>query len=123
MHMKIRQLALLIVGACLPCWILAGGAVTPKQDPRDFGPRDLRDAVEAHRYAQREEVQHEEAWAGRRLTPSELAQLREQVRQQWPARILVVAPAELRSGDRMGAAPVSTVVPVVRVWPARSERP
>lgn len=45
---------------------------------------EVRQAVQAHRAAQREEVQREEASAGRRLTPAELAELRSQVRQQWP---------------------------------------
>lgn len=47
---------------------------------------DLRDAVEAHRASQREEVRREETSAGRRLTAAELAELRAQVRQQWAPR-------------------------------------
>ena len=47
---------------------------------------EVRQAVQAHRAAQREEVQREEASAGRRLTPAELAELRSQVRQQWSPR-------------------------------------
>ncbi len=47
---------------------------------------EVRQAVQAHRAAQREEVQREEASAGRRLTPAELAELRSQVRQQWAPR-------------------------------------
>lgn len=48
--------------------------------------QEVRQAVQAHRAAQRAEVQREEAWAGRRLTPAELAELRSQVRQQWVPR-------------------------------------
>jgi hypothetical protein len=47
---------------------------------------EVRQAVEAHRSAQREEVRREEAAAGRRLTAAELAELRSQVRQQWTPR-------------------------------------
>lgn len=47
---------------------------------------EMRDAVEAHRAAKREEVMRQEAAAGRRLTPAELAELRQQVRQQWVPR-------------------------------------
>ena len=52
-------------------------------DPRR---NEMRDAVEAHRAAKREEVMRQEAAAGRRLTPAELAELRQQVRQQWVPR-------------------------------------
>ena len=48
--------------------------------------QEVRQAVQAHRAAQREEIQREEASAGRRLTPAELAELRSQVRQQWTPR-------------------------------------
>ncbi|HJS05451.1 MAG TPA: hypothetical protein VJ832_18385 [Variovorax sp.] len=47
---------------------------------------EVRDAVDAHRAAKREEVRRHEAAAGRRLTPAELAELRQQVRQQWVPR-------------------------------------
>lgn len=48
--------------------------------------QEVRQAVQAHRAAQREELQREEASAGRRLTPAELSELRSQVRQQWAPR-------------------------------------
>jgi hypothetical protein len=57
---------------------------------------ELRDSVEAHRAAKREEVRRQEAAAGRRLTPAELAELRQQVRQQWVPRPDHPAP-ELRT--------------------------
>jgi hypothetical protein len=44
---------------------------------------EVRDAVAAHRAAQREEIRREEAIAGRRLTAAELFELRQQVRGQW----------------------------------------
>ena len=52
----------------------------------DLRRNEVRDAVEAHRAAKREEVRREEAAAGRRLTAAELAELRQQVRQQWTPR-------------------------------------
>lgn len=73
-------------------FILALGAALPVAASAEFlkvgGPRrdEVRAAVAAHRAEQREEIQHDEAVAGRRLTPAERAQLREQVRSQWSAR-------------------------------------
>lgn len=71
--------------------ILALGAALPLAASAEFmkvGPRrdEVRAAVAAHRAEQREEIRHDEAVAGRRLTPAERAQLREQVRSQWPTR-------------------------------------
>lgn len=59
--------------------------------------RSLRAAVEAHRAATRAEARQGEAIAGRRLTPAELAELRQQVRQQ--------ASAESVPPERMIPAP------------------
>ena len=71
----------LVFSACSVSWaatgfVQVGGATR----------HEVRQAVQAHRAAQREEVQREEASAGRRLTPAELAELRSQVRQQWSPR-------------------------------------
>ena len=70
---------LLVACACSPVWaeardLLRGG------DPQRS---EVRSAVATHRESQREEVQREEQAAGRRLTAAELAELRNQVRQQW----------------------------------------
>ena len=79
MNSTAYTLPLLLACACSPLW--AGG--------RDFlrigdtQRNETRRAVESHRESQREEVQREEQAAGRRLTPAELAELRNQVRQQW----------------------------------------
>ena len=73
---------------------------------------DLRDAVEAHRSSQREEVRREEAVAGRRLTAAELAELREQVRQQWAARAEAIRSAEPQPVERMVSAPEARAVQV-----------
>jgi len=67
---------------------------------------ELRDAVEAHRAAKREEVRRQEAAAGRRLTPAELAELRQQVRQQWvprPDPIPVLRPEVIHSAESQAA--------------------
>ncbi|RZL89337.1 MAG: hypothetical protein EOP82_20005 [Variovorax sp.] len=86
-------------------------------DPRR---NDVRNAVEAHRAATREEVRREEAAAGRRLTPAELAELRQQVRQQWaPRQDVIIQSAESQPAERAMPAPV----PNSRVLPARSQRP
>jgi len=60
---------------------------------------DVRRAVEVHRASQREELQREEAAAGRRLTPAELAELRSQVRQQWTPRYDAPRPGESTAPD------------------------
>jgi len=80
--------------------VLALGAALPLAASAEFlkasGPRrdEVRAAVDAHRAEQRDEIRHDEAVAGRRLTPAERAQLREQVRSQWPARPDVTQTAE-----------------------------
>ena len=78
--------SLLVAGTCLPAWagpagLLAVGG-TPRVDARESG-------------------------AGRRLSPAELAQLRQQVRQQWAPAQDVVRSAESQPAERMmpGAPP------------------
>jgi hypothetical protein len=85
----------------------------------DSRSNEMRDAVEAHRAAKREEVRRQEAAAGRRLTAAELAELRQQVRQQWTPRQEVVHSAESQPAERMTPAPSSTG----RVVVPRSQRP
>ena len=74
------MLSLLVAGACQPIWagpsglLAVGGA--PRLDGRDAG-------------------------AGRRLSPAELAQLRQQVRQQWAPAQDVVRSAESQPAERM----------------------
>ena len=71
----------------------------------DLRRNEVRDAVEAHRAAKREEVRREEAAAGRRLTAAELAELRQQVRQQWTPRQEIVHSAESQPAERMATTP------------------
>lgn len=81
-------------------FVLALGAALPMAASAELlkigGPRrdEVRAAVAAHRAEQREEIRQDEAVAGRRLTPAERAQLREQVRSQWPARTDATQTAE-----------------------------
>jgi hypothetical protein len=94
-------------------------------DPRR---NEMRDAVEAHRAAKREEVIRQEAAAGRRLTAAELAELRRQVRQQWvprPESTPELGPELIRSAESQPAerlvpdpAPKSTLLTA-----PRSQRP
>jgi hypothetical protein len=48
-----------------------------------------------------EEVQRQEALSGRRLTPTELAELRQQVRQQWAGGPEVVQASQVPAGERI----------------------
>ncbi|MBB1599177.1 hypothetical protein [Variovorax sp. UMC13] len=73
---------LLIASASSMSWAAPNGILQVGGATRS----EVRRAVESHRSSQREELQREEAAAGRRLTPSELAELRSQVRQQWTPR-------------------------------------
>lgn len=68
---------------------------------------EVRNAVAAHRAAQREEVQREEAAAGRRLTAAELFELRQQVRGQWtpPGAGPLMNSAESQPAERIVPAP------------------
>ena len=108
-HMTVRSCSLLIAGLCLPLWVAAEGIWAPAKGNDEFNGRDLRKAVQAQRVVERDELQREEAWAGKRLTPLELAQLREQVRQQWPGRMSVYSPAESRPLGRVVSTPVSNM--------------
>ncbi len=69
---------------------------------------EARSLAEAHRAGQREEVQRVEAAAGRRLTPAELAQLRQQVRQQWEPRQELVQSAQSQPVQQFVTTPLST---------------
>ncbi len=101
------MLPLVIVLLCLPALLLV--PATADQNDRvqlsQLHRIDLRDAVVAHRASQRETVRRGEANAGRRLTAAELAELREQVRQQWAARSEVARSSESQSVERMVSAP------------------
>jgi hypothetical protein len=115
--MKSTVLALSVVLSCLsvPAAAEAWGFLRVGEPRRD----EVRNAVDAHRADKREEVRRQEAAAGRRLTAAELAELRQQVRQQWTPRQEVVHSAESQPAERMAPTPPSTG----RVVAPRSQRP
>jgi hypothetical protein len=116
--------AALLLCASLPAPAESWGFVRVSDPRRD----ETRAAVEAHRAAKREEVMRQEAAAGRRLTPAELAELRQQVRQQWvprpeprpELRSELIRSAESQPAERLVPAPVpkSTLLTA-----PRSQRP
>ncbi|VTU27666.1 hypothetical protein [Variovorax sp. PBL-E5] len=97
MKPTLLTLPFLLASLCLSAWA-DSVEVLPASGPRRS---ELRDAVDAHRAASRDEVRREEAAAGRHLTPAELAELREQVRRQWMPRSQVVQSAESQPAERM----------------------
>jgi hypothetical protein len=105
--MKSILLVLPLVLAVAGCPAWAGPVATSLGSTHmsDQRRNDLRDAVEAHRAAKREEVRREEAAMGRRLTPAELAELRAQVRQQWTPRQDLVRSSESQPAERIVPAP------------------
>lgn len=117
--MKSTVLALSVLLACSA--VPAGAEPWGFLRVSDLRRNEVRDAVEAHRAAKREEMRRQEAAAGRRLTAAELAELRQQVRQQWTPRQEVVHSAESQPAERMTPTPASTTGRVV-VAP-RSQRP
>ncbi|RYF62433.1 MAG: hypothetical protein EOO22_27690 [Comamonadaceae bacterium] len=115
-----RHLCLLPLVLCIPAWA-APEALAVASGPRG---QELRDAVAAHRMSGREQIRHDEAVAGRRLTPAERAELREQLRQQWLASTAVPPSAETQPAERILPMPVADAT-TSRTLPAaaRSQRP
>ncbi|RYE41295.1 MAG: hypothetical protein EOP21_08890 [Hyphomicrobiales bacterium] len=101
------------------CLCTASAAATGFLPVGGVTRNEVRRAVDAHRSAQREEVQREEAAAGRRLTPAELAELRSQVRQQWTPRY--DAPHAGAPSDHESPAPEPAANKRALTWP-RSQR-
>lgn len=105
---------LVAVLLCMPVLLVVPAMVSPdgltpvNQQRRS----EMRTAVNVHRASQREEVRREEAAAGRHLTAAELAQLREQVRQQWATRTEAIRFAESQPVERMVQAPESRAAQV-----------
>jgi hypothetical protein len=99
--------ALPIIVACSfgPALALAGDFLKVGDTRRS----EVREAVAAHRAAQRDEIRREEAAAGRRLTAAELFELRQQVRRQWtpPGTPNVLNSAESQPAERIAPAPIS----------------
>jgi len=100
--MKSNKFALSLVLVCASLGSSAGAGPISFFSTAGDSQRSLRDAVEAHRAATRAEARKGEAMAGRRLTPAELAELRQQVRQQSAPRSF---PTESMPAERMVPAP------------------
>lgn len=96
-------LPFILLFACGPSLAVSGDLLRVGEVRRN----EVRDAVAAHRAAQREEVRRGEAIAGRRLTPAELFELRQQVRGQWtpPAAGALLNSAESQPAERIVPVP------------------
>jgi len=99
-------LPVIIACSCGSPWAMAGEFLKVGDSRRN----EVREAVAAHRAAQRDEIRREEAAAGRRLTAAELFELRQQVRGQWtppgtPARTM--NSAESQPAERITPPPMS----------------
>jgi hypothetical protein len=103
MRLRFSALPCLLAVACAPALAVSGGFLRVGE----VRLGEVRDAVAAHRAAQREEVRREEAAAGRRLTAAELFELRQQVRAQWtpPAAGPLANSAESQPAERIVPAP------------------
>lgn len=103
MRLHFSALPFLVLCACGAAQASPGDSFKVGDSRRN----ELRDAVAAHRAAQREEVRREEAIAGRRLTAAELFELREQVRGQWtpPSAGPTIHSAESQPAERIVPAP------------------
>ncbi|WP_301511242.1 hypothetical protein [Variovorax sp. CAN15] len=102
-------LPLFLVFACGPSLAMSGDFFRVGEARRS----EVRDAVAAHRAAQREEMRRGEAIAGRRLTPAELFELRQQVRGQWtpPAAGALLNSAESQPAERIVPVPPASISP------------
>ena len=109
MNFSRQMLPLVAALLCVPVLLVvpamaSPNGLTPVNQQRR---REMRTAVSEHRASQWEEVRREEAAAGRHLTAAELAQLREQVRQQWATRTEAIRFAESQPVERMVQVPES----------------
>lgn len=68
---------------------------------------DVRDSVVAQRPTTGADVKRNEVAGGRRLTAAELAELRQQVRQQWAPRQEIATSAESQPAERIVPAPAT----------------
>lgn len=97
------------VGSSLLLLVL-GGTLTALARAGAGDQAELRRAVEAHRLAERDQVRREDAYAGRRLSAQERAELREQLRREWA---LFAEPTEAESAQSHAAerVPPGSVLP------------
>ncbi|WP_369662103.1 hypothetical protein [Variovorax sp. V15] len=103
MRRPFSALPLILVFACGPSLAVSGDFFRVSETRRS----EVRHAVAAHRAAQREEMKRGEAIAGRRLTPAELFELRQQVRGQWtpPSTGALLNSAESQPAERIVPVP------------------
>ena len=104
MRTLFSALPILVACSCGPALANAGEFLRVGDSRRN----EVREAVAAHRAAQRDEIRREEAVAGRRLTAAELFELRQQVRRQWTppgAPTSVLNSAESQPAERIAPAP------------------
>lgn len=97
----------LLLLACLPGAVVAESAGVLRVS--EVHRSELRHAVDAHRAARRAEAQREEAAASRRLTAAELAELRQQVREQWMPRS-----APVHSANSAESQPAQRLMPAAQ---------
>ena len=117
MRPTLRTLPFVLVSVCTSLWAAPEGYLRISDRQRN----ELRGAVESHRAARRDEVQREDAAAGRRLTAAERLELREQLRRQWRESSGALHSAESHTAERMAPVPVADAVPSRPA--ARSQRP
>ncbi|RYF60619.1 MAG: hypothetical protein EOO29_47930 [Comamonadaceae bacterium] len=82
-------LAMCLMATSISVSAMAQSQASGKEPLRSKAPatrEQVRDAVNAHRAAEQEQIQRDEAMAGRRLTAAERSELREQLRQEWAQR-------------------------------------
>ena len=77
-----RDLSVLVSVALAASTVWAATGTAGAQSAGDVR-KEVRRAVETHRALERDDIRREEAEVGRRLTPAERAELREQIRYQW----------------------------------------
>jgi len=120
MRTYIPALPIVVACTCCPAWAVAGGGEFLRVG--DSRRSEVREAVAAHRAAQRDEIRREEAAAGRRLTAAELHELRQQVRAQWlpPGTPAPMHSAESQSAERI--APESPMSAARALTLPRSQR-
>ena len=88
--------------AVLPAW---GQAASPPDVTAQQLRVAVRDALEAQRAAGQAAERQEEAAFGRRLTPAERAQLRQQLRQEWARAAAAEAEAAAMAAPAKSLAP------------------
>ncbi len=121
MKLHLFALSLLIAATTSTAW---SGPTGPTPKPTTLHatakPAAAVLGVQGVQVASGEETQRQEAATGRRLTPTELAELRQQVRQQWSGGPEVVQASQVPAGERImpGAATKG-----VALQPAANPRP